>query len=104
MPTLDELRRWAKGEAVESIEPRAEPRNEVAKPALERGQPRRGKYKLNFEGTDALLQFGQFRNECLSEMVKTKRGRVYLRWILEHDFDEDLKRICRYQLELVNER
>lgn len=99
MPTLEELRQWARGEAVEGLPP-ISPRKGVERPKLAAtGRPSH-KYKLNPDGTDALLLFGAFRGQALSVLVATARGRKYLNWILDRDFDEDLKAVCRYQLEL----
>jgi len=97
MPTLDELRRWARGEPVEGLPP-VSLIKEVERPRL---VPMRstGKYRINADGTDALLQFGRFRGHTLSKLVMTARGRKYLHWILDKDFDENLKEVCRYTLE-----
>jgi hypothetical protein len=99
MPTLDELRRWARGETVEGLPPIA-PRKEVERPKLDPTGRLSRKYKLNADATDALLQFGAFRGQALSVLVATARGRKYLAWILDRDFDDDLKSVCRYQMEL----
>lgn len=97
MATLDELRRWARGEAVEGL-PKAL-RKEVERPKVD-PSVRSYKYKLNPEGTDALLQFGLFRGQAISALVEHARGRKYLGWIIDSDFDESLKAVCRYHLEL----
>jgi hypothetical protein len=104
MPTLEELRRWARGERIEGL-PQIAPRKEVdvERPKLgAESSVRRlsGKYKLNAEGTDALLQFGSFTGHAVSALVTTARGRKYLAWIVSKDFDEDLKAVCRYHMEL----
>lgn len=101
MPTLDELRRWARGERVEGL-PSAPARPEVPKPVLSAGaHSKSGRYKVNSEGTDALLLFGTvFNGEKLSVVVTTPRGRKYMNWILERDFDDVLKAVCRYRLEV----
>ncbi len=100
MPTLDELRRWARGEPIEGL-PNIMPRKEVERPRLASVGRVSGKYKINPDGTDALLQFGSFRGQVLSSLVTSARGRKYLRWILDQDFDENLKAVCRYQMELA---
>ena len=102
MPTLDELRRWARGEAIDGLPP-ITPRKEVERPTVDpTGARTSRKYKLNADGTDALLNFGAFRGESLSKLVTTARGRKYLTWIVDRDFDEALKAACRYQLESHN--
>lgn len=97
MPTLEELRRWARGETIEGL-PKA-PRKEVERPKVD-PSTRSRKYKINPEGTDALLQFGLFRGQAISALVEHPRGRKYIGWILDSDFDEALKAVCRYHLEL----
>lgn len=99
MPTLEELRRWAQGEAVEGL-PSVTPRKEIERPRIDPSAVSSRKYKLNKEATDALLQFGTFRGQTISALVKTARGRKYLDWILDQDFDDALKSVCRYHLEL----
>lgn len=100
MPTLDELRRWARGEAVEGL-PKLVTRKEVDRPKIDAEAARKSaKYKLNPDGTDALLLFGSFRGQAISTLVMSARGRKYLDWILERDFDDTLKAVCRYHLEL----
>lgn len=98
MPTLDELRRWARGESVEGL-PEISPLKAVEPPKPGPGRESR-KYKLNPDGTDALLQFGTFHGHAVSALVMTSRGRKYCRWILDRDFDEALKAACRYQMEM----
>jgi hypothetical protein len=100
MPTLDELRRWARGETIVGLPP-VGARKEVERPKLADTGRVSGKYKINADCTDALLQFGVFRGQALSKLVATARGRKYLHWILEKDFDENLKAVCRYQMELA---
>lgn len=106
MPTLDEIRRWARGEAIDGL-PTVSPRTEAERPE----QPRTGsasdftghggRYRLNGDGTDAIVQFGKlFRGEPLSVIVTTARGRKYLAWIVSQQFDEALKAACRHQMEL----
>lgn len=99
MPTLDELRRWARGEEVEGLPPIA-PCKEVERPVIDPTARTSRKYKLNPDCTDALLQFGFFRGQAISAIVASARGRKYLNWILDRDFDDALKAVCRYQLEL----
>lgn len=99
MPTLDELRRWARGEAIEGLPPIA-PRKEVERPTRARIGRVSRKYALSADNTDAWLNFGIFRGQHVSKLVETARGRKYLAWILDRDFDEELKAVCRHQMEL----
>ena len=99
MPTLEELRRWAQGENVDGL-PDMKPRKEVERPKVDSTAAPNGRYRLNRDATDALLQFGAFRGQTVSSLVQSARGRKYLNWILEKDFDDTLKSVCRYHLEL----
>ena len=95
MATLEEIRRWARGERVDGF-PSGKPAPAAELPKLTRRAT--NKYTINTEGTDAILKFGSFRGEALSKLVMTPRGRTYLKWLIGRDFDDDLKEICRYQL------
>lgn len=97
MPTLEEIRRWARGRRVEGL-PNPLQRKAVDRPDL-RGVKSK-QYRIDPEGEDALLLFGVFRGSRASDLVKTSRGRKYLRWVLDKDFEVDLKEVCRYRLEL----
>lgn len=57
---------------------------------------RGGKYRINANGTDALLLFGRHRDSKVSDVMETARD--YLEWILDQEFPDDLKDIIRYQL------
>jgi hypothetical protein len=101
VPTLDELRRWARGEPVDGLLPHVHKEVDKPKPpSAGAGERRGGRYKVNAEGTDAVLLFGLNKGETLSTLVQTARGRTYLSWILKKDFDDALKAACTYQLEL----
>lgn len=52
------------------------------------------KYKLNTDGSDAMLFFGRHRGRTLVQIWKDEPG--YLNWVLESDFDSDLKDVVRY--------
>jgi len=98
MPTLEELRRWARGNRVQGM-PNPLRRKSVEKPKLRGEQSKQ--FAIDPAGEDALLLFGKFRGSRASELVLSARGRKYLRWIVEDaDFPEDLKNVCRYRLEL----
>lgn len=104
MPTLDEMRRWLQGADVEGLPTRAVAKKEAEEPLAPpdvSGARTSKQFKINADGTDALVLFGkQFNGERLSEVVKTPRGRKYMQWILEKDFDDAFKAVCRYQMEL----
>lgn len=111
MPKLDELRRWARGEAVKGLpEPvQREPVPEIPQLSVDPDSEtvgvvrafRHGKYKMSQDGNDVLLQFGIFTGHKASELVQTSRGRKYLRWVLDarQQFNDDFKAACRHQLE-----
>lgn len=98
MPTLEEIRRWARGESVDGLPP-IEHVKPLDKPQVRPGHSSR-KYKLNADATDALLLFGTFHGQRISALVATPRGRKYIDWILDKEFDDELKAVCRYQREL----
>lgn len=105
MPTLEDMRRWARGERVEGMPVRRHAgrpsRQDVPTPPVVAGARESKQYKLNADGTDALILFGtQFRGKRLSEIIPIPRGRKYILWILGRDFDEAFKAVCRYQMEL----
>lgn len=98
MPTLEEIRAWARGRRVGGL-PSPLQRKGIDKPEL-RGSKSTKQYRVDPAGEDALLLFGVFRGSRASDLAKTSRGRKYLRWIIEKDFEGDLKEVCRYRLEL----
>lgn len=99
MASLDEIKRWARGRNVEGL-PRRNARK-AAKPKMGDGDARLqsfGKYKINTEGDDALLRFGQFTGSTISQLASGgARKRRYLQWILRSDFPDDLKSVVRFQ-------
>lgn len=100
MPSLDEIRRWARGKRVDGL-PNPLQRKGVDKPVLRHREGKRNQYKISSNGDDALFLFGKlFRGHLASDIAKTVRGRKYLRWIIQNDFEDDLKEVCRYRLEL----
>lgn len=100
VPTLDEMRRWARGESVEGMPSRDRRKPELAPPVIT-GARESKQFKLSADGKDALLLFGkQFRGKRLSEIVAIPRGRKYMLWIIDRDFPDALKSVCRYQMEL----
>lgn len=102
MPTLEEVRRWLQGESVEGLPSRKKRRQSVpvTPPDVANARPSK-QYKISADGTDALVLFGkQFPGAKLSDIVKTPRGRKYMSWILDKDFDEAFKAVCRYQMDL----
>jgi hypothetical protein len=102
MAKLEEIRKWARGKKVKGL-PEPIRRNPVRKPELENGFVPiwvSAKYSISSNGEDALLLFGKFRGSRVSELVNKARGRSYLKWIIKHEFQNDLKEVCRYRLEL----
>jgi len=106
MPTLEEIRAWARGLLVPGL-----PRSKEAPP--EEPAPVGGKrtrtYKINAEGTDALLKFGKHRGRTVGWLAVKQPD--YLRWILgaasdsrPDPFDDELRDVVRYQLTLHGER
>jgi hypothetical protein len=53
-------------------------------------------YKLNKQGTDAVLMFGKHKGEQLSFVVK--KDPSYMNWILENAFPGELKDVVRHVL------
>lgn len=102
MPTLEEVRRWLQGESIDGLPTRMARKQAppIEPPVITGARPSK-QFKISPDGTDALLLFGkQFHGERLSEIVKTPRGRKYISWILDRDFDDAFKAVCRYQMEL----
>jgi hypothetical protein len=53
-------------------------------------------YRLNKDGTDALILFGKHKGLRISQI--TKKDPSYLNWILEEEFTKELKEVVRYVL------
>ncbi len=100
MPTLEDLRAWARGVRVKGF-PDPSPRKKVPKPPPPQpaGPGVSRQYRINIDGDDALLLFGKFKGSRVSEMVGVSRQKRYLRWMLAEDFPEDLKSVIRYYLD-----
>jgi hypothetical protein len=107
MPTLDELRRWARGEAVEGFPASSAKRI----PYTKNGKPladvfreeskqqektnKKLKYKISDGGEDALLQFGKYRGRTLKDIHAKDPG--YTMWLLAQDFvPADLKDVVTH--------
>lgn len=106
MPTLDEMRKWARGEATNSLPERPF--------AIERQVPERtlarameakavankkgGRYNISTDGNDAMLLFGEHSGKLISAMVNEQPK--YLHWIMCEDFADDLKDVIRYQMKM----
>lgn len=101
MAKLDDIRRWARGKEVKGL-PSDRFQQDVEKPNVQKGLAVGGgiKYKINESGDNILLQFGMFSGSTVGQLVRTPRGRKYLKWILSNDFPEDLKEVCKYHLTL----
>jgi len=97
MTTLEDLRRWARGRRVSGL-PAPRRRKKIDKPELQGSASRQ--FRVDPAGEDALILFGKFRGSTIKQLVATSRGRTYIRWILDNDFEDDLKEVCRYRLEL----
>jgi hypothetical protein len=98
--TLEEVRRWLQGESIDGMPSRRKHAEPVEPPAVSGARPSK-QFKISVDGKDALLLFGkQFHGKRLSEIVTIPRGRKYMLWIIDRDFDEAFKAVCRYQLEL----
>jgi hypothetical protein len=94
MPTLNELRRWATGEAVKGLpDNRAPTRSERL---VEHADKATQKYKISSDGQDALLKFGKHTGKTVSSVARKDPG--YLEWILNGDFDAPLKDVAKYVL------
>jgi len=59
---------------------------------------KKNKFEMIDNDKDATLNFGQFKGSKLSELTKSKRGRGYMRWMLEENFPSYLKDAIRLQL------
>ena len=105
MPTLDEIRAWARGLFVPGLhryQPSEPPPEEAPRTAL-----RTATYKINADGTDALIKFGKHRGRTISWLAANRQS--YLRWILNGGkgrtdrtpFDDALLDVIRYQLSEV---
>ena len=85
------------GETVESyVEIKRVPkRKKQQKPKQSLGdaikKDKRSKFTMIDDDHDAMLHFGQFRENKLSDMCKSKRGRGYMRWMLDEMFPDYLK-------------
>lgn len=102
MPTLEEVRRWLQGEPIDGMPSRVRRKQvpPIEPPVITGAKPSK-QFKISADGKDALLLFGkQFHGKRLSEIVTIPRGRKYILWILDRDFDEAFKAVCRYHLEL----
>ena len=99
MATLEELRRWARGNRVIGL-PNPLRRVGVAKPRVSDFANMARQFRISDDGTDALFLFGKFKGSTAKQLSKTTRGRSYLRWVRKGEFPDDLKEVCRYQLEV----
>lgn len=63
---------------------------------------RRGRWsieKLPSGDLDAILHFGKYKDQRISEIAEGREGRDYLRWLNREDFDAELKEIVQTYLE-----
>lgn len=98
MPTLDEIRRWARGVFVAGL-PRPKEAPPEEKPEAPPGGKRTRTYKVSADGTDALFKFGKHRGRTACYLAQHDPD--YLHWMLrsEDKFDHDLLDVVRFQLE-----
>lgn len=61
---------------------------------------RRRKFLWN-DNDEAVFTFGKYKNQSLNEVCKDQRGRSYLEWMLNKDFNEEVKDILRSALDGV---
>ena len=109
MPTLEELRRWLRGDDVPGL-PSWEQRTKEEEPdtgkkpagirldrveeaVSEAAMRSRGRYTVDVSGDDARLDFGKFKGLKVSELAQSTDGARYLDWILEQEFPKELKEI-----------
>ena len=57
---------------------------------------KRRKYEIIDSGTDAIIHFGKYSGMKVSALSFTDEG--YLKWILEQDFEDDLKSVIEEHL------
>jgi hypothetical protein len=50
---------------------------------------------------DAILMFGKYKGRMLSELATSQTGCTYLHWMLQQEFEEDLKARTKHQLHTV---
>ena len=103
MPSLEELRRWLRGEDPDAIpsqshfEPTAPTDPEDFNTQVKRA-PQGGKYKISSGGDDALLLFGKYNGHTIRELSEDPNGIGYLRWVLDQEFPSDLKDVIMFRL------
>ena len=107
MPTLEEMRAWLAGDDEtsygESLEVRkcggtgnAAPSTHEGGVDLERMAAASGKkYTVSTDGRDAVLRFGKFKGDSVSDLAKSISGKGYLGWVLEKDFPDELHDIIK---------
>lgn len=107
--TLDEFRNWLAGDLVEGLphrdfpkEPGPERLKDKVK-ASRRGPERppskvkRKRFDLHMGADgklDVTLQFGKYKGQRVSDIVKTEDGRSYVRWMDSQGFERELMEPC----------
>lgn len=72
MPKLEELRAWARGVPVDGLPEPVAARGPTLKERLEENaNVERRLYKISADGTDALLKFGKYRGQTVSDVFNS---------------------------------
>ena len=103
MPSLDQIRRWMRGEDVDGLpinpplmkENKRKP--DSSRVADKRKSGKDGRFTM-FGKTDALINFGKHKGNKLSDLVKISGGRDYMKWMMREGFPDFLKEAIRHQL------
>jgi hypothetical protein len=113
MPSLEELRRWLRGEHLEGL-PDARRRTGASSPVdgpavaiggvkvgnVDTSKMVRGvadhRYTISMDGADATLHFGKWKGHRLSDMAKVPEGRSYMDWMLKEGFGADIKDVVNH--------
>lgn len=90
MSSLEEIRRWARGRKIDGLPKR---KRAIVTPGLTTAW-----FKVNTDGDDAILLFGEHNGKSVSHLAQSRLGRSYLRFIDGEDFPQELKAVCEYRL------
>lgn len=105
MTKLDDFRRWLQGEEVDGLPlPWRKPASTPEHPAaldherLLLEKQRVVKYIVTKDGTDAMLMFGRFKGQRLSQMTRSPEGMSYMQWMLTQSFPQELRDVVYHVL------